>query len=94
MPRTELQTRRLQAVREWTAFVGESDHSPPSVRPEILDSWARSAASITPDVREAPLDDEAETAAYWQGSPLQTAVERIEAELRRTAEDGDLVSSR
>ncbi|MFC6715388.1 transcriptional regulator [Branchiibius cervicis] len=91
MPRTELQTRRLQAVREWTAFVGESDHSPPSVRPEILDSWARSAASITPDVREAPLDDEAETAAYWQGSPLQTAVERIEAELRRTAEDGDLV---
>lgn len=91
MPRTELQTRRLQAVREWTAFVGESDQSPLAVRPEILDSWARSAASITPDVREAPLDDEAETAAYWQGSPLQTAVERIEAELRRTAEDGDLV---
>ena len=40
---------------------------------------------------EAPLADESETAAFWQGSPLQTAVERVEAELRRTAEDGDLV---
>ena len=63
----------------------------PLVRPEILRSWARSEAAITPDVAEAPLADEGDTAAYWRDSPLQTAVERVEAELRRTAEDGDLV---
>ena len=43
------------------------------------------------DVTEAPLADESDTRAFWQDSPLQTAVERVEAELRRTAEDGDLV---
>lgn len=91
MARSDLQTRRLDAMRAWTTFVGESGEPPLVVRPEILASWARSAASIGPDVVEAPLADEAETSAYWQGSPLQTAVERIEAELRRTAEDGDLV---
>jgi hypothetical protein len=37
------------------------------------------------------MADEADTAAFWRESPLQTAVARVEAELRRTAEDGDLV---
>ena len=59
--------------------------------PEILSSWARSEAAISPDVTHAPLADEGETAEIWRGSPLQTAVQRVEAELRRTAEDGDLV---
>lgn len=91
MARSQLQSRRVAAVRAWTAFVGEADDPVTTARPEIIDSWARSAASLTPDVREAPLADEAETAAYWNASPLQAAVERIQAELRRTAEDGDLV---
>ena len=41
--------------------------------------------------RPHPLADESETASIWRDSPLQVAVERVEAELRRTAEDGDLV---
>ena len=40
---------------------------------------------------QAPLADEGDTRAFWQGSPLQIAVSRVEDELRRTAEDGDLV---
>ncbi|MBZ5738642.1 transcriptional regulator [Nocardioides mangrovi] len=91
MPRGELQTRRTDAVRAWTAFVEHGDDLASLVRPEILTSWTRSEAAISTDVREAPLADESETAAYWRGSPLETAVERVEAELRRTAEDGDLV---
>ncbi|WP_343911118.1 transcriptional regulator [Nocardioides aquiterrae] len=91
MARSELQTRRMDAVRAWTSFVERGDDAATLVRPEILSSWTRSVAAITPDVCEAPLADESETAAYWRGSPLQTAVERVEAELRRTAEDGDLV---
>ena len=85
----DLQSRRLEAVRAWTSFVENGD--PSAVRPEIRRSWELSGATITPDVTEAPLADEGETAAYFQGSPLQTAVDRVESDLRRTAEDGDLV---
>jgi transcriptional regulator of acetoin/glycerol metabolism len=91
MARKELRNRRTDAVRAWTTFVEHADDVAPLVRPEILTSWTRSEAAISTDVREAPLADESETAAYWLGSPLETAVERVEAELRRTAEDGDLV---
>jgi hypothetical protein len=89
--REELQARRLDAVRAWTSFVELGDEAATEVRPEILRSWELSGAAITPDVHEAPMDDESETADVWRHSPLQTAVERVEAELRRTAEDGDLV---
>jgi transcriptional regulator of acetoin/glycerol metabolism len=87
----ELEARRLEAVRAWSAFVEQGDQAAPAVRPEILRSWERSGAAVTPEVREAPLADESDTATFWTGSPLQVAVSRIEHELRSTAEDGDLV---
>jgi hypothetical protein len=87
----ELHGRRLEAVRAWTAFVERGDGAAPPVRPEILRSWERSGVAVSPDVVEAPLADEHDTAAFWNESPLQVAVRRIEEELRRTAEDGDLV---
>lgn len=87
----ELLERRRAALSAWTTFVEEGDRAAPLVRPEIRDSWERSGASVLPDVVQAPLADESETKSFWQGSPLQVAVERVEDELRRTAEDGDLV---
>ncbi len=87
----DLAARRLAAVHAWTSFVEHGDEAASLVRPEILSSWARSDAVITPDVRHAPLADEDDTRAFWQGSPLQVAVSRVEDDLRRTAEDGDLV---
>lgn len=90
MARSELRARRLRAARAWTSYV-ERGAAEALVRPEILSSWARSQAALSADVREAPLDDEGDVAAYWQGTPLQVAVSRVESELRRTAEDGDLV---
>lgn len=90
MTQVELQSRRIDALRAWTAFVEQGDVAV-AVRPEILSSWTRSGAAVRADVREAPLADESDTAAFWRASPLQTAVERVEEELRRTAEDGDLV---
>ncbi len=87
----DLQSRRVQAVRAWTSFVERGDAAEGLVRPDILRSWERSAPAVGIDVTEAPLDDEGETASFWNGSPLQVAVERVESELRRTAEDGDLV---
>lgn len=85
-----LDQRRRDVASAWQTFVdrGGKGHV---VRPEILDSWQRSATASTLDVAEAPLADESETASFWDGSPLQVAVERVEADLRQTAQDGDLV---
>jgi transcriptional regulator of acetoin/glycerol metabolism len=88
---SELHSRRVEAVRAWTSFVERGDDAEGMVRPEILRSWERSAPLVGIDVAEAPLVDESDTASFWNGSPLQVAVERVESELRRTAEDGDLV---
>lgn len=86
-----LQRRRVEAVRAWTTFIEHGDRAGDLVRPEILRSWERSEAAGAAAVTEAPMADESDTAAFWRGSPLQVAVERVEDELRRTAEDGDLV---
>lgn len=87
----ELHARRLRALQAWSSFVEDGDRASHLVRPEILHSWLRSGSAIPHDVAEAPLADEGDTAAYWADSPLQVAVERVEEELRRTADDGDLV---
>jgi transcriptional regulator of acetoin/glycerol metabolism len=89
--RNELQSRRMDAVRAWTSFIEHGDGAEGLVRPEILRSWERSAPTVGIDVSEAPMADESDTASIWNGSPLQVGVERVESELRRTAEDGDLV---
>ena len=88
---SDLQGRRLDALRAWTAFVEHGDSAEAIVRPEILRSWERSQPTVSCDVSEAPLDDESEARDFWRDSPLQEAVSRVEDELRRTAQDGDLV---
>ncbi|MEQ6900208.1 transcriptional regulator [Nocardioides sp. YIM 152588] len=87
----DLDQRRRDTLAAWTTFVEDGDRVAPRVRPEILASWARSGPTVAPDLIGAPLADEQETSTFWSGSPLQVAVERVEADLRRTAEDGDLV---
>jgi transcriptional regulator of acetoin/glycerol metabolism len=87
----QLSAKRQDTVKAWTSFVEHGDAVEDVVRPEILTSWTRSEAAVTADVKEAPLVDESEIASIWRDSPLQTAVERVESELRETALDGDLV---
>ncbi len=86
-----LQDRRLGALRAWATFVEHGDGAASLVRPEILKSWRRSQPHVSRDVEEAPLDDESDALDFWRDSPLQEAVTRVEDELRRTAQDGDLV---
>ena len=90
MTSEDLHARRVSAVRAWTRFVEDGDGEADVVRPEILRSWQLSEV-VSPGVTQAPLADEGDTADFWRQSPLQTAVERVQDELRRTAEDGDLV---
>ncbi|MEO9323014.1 transcriptional regulator [Nocardioides sp. C4-1] len=91
MPAPELDSRKRECLHAWTAFVEHGDAAESVVRPEIRTSWARSEAAVDRGLTAAPLADESETSAIWRDSPLQVAVERVESELRRTAEDGDLV---
>jgi hypothetical protein len=91
MTSNDLQDRRLTTLRAWNAFVEQGDGAASLVRPEILRSWRRSQPHVPRDVAEAPLADESEASAFWRDSPLQRAVSSVEADLRRTAEDGDLV---
>ena len=88
---TDLLARRLAAVRAWTAFVEHGDGAQTLVRPEISRRGSARTPPSPPTSAHAPLADEADTRAFWKGSPLQIAVSRVEEELRRTAEDGDLV---
>lgn len=88
-PSEELHDRRLRAARAWSDFVEHGDLAA-QVRPEILDSWRRTTPALA-EVTHAPLADEDDTRAFWRDSPLQVAVERVGDDLRRTAEDGDLV---
>lgn len=90
MTSQNLHARRLDAVRAWTSFVAEGDAVEELVRPEILRSWEISGA-VSPTLSHAPLADEGDTAEMWRESPLQVAVARVQDELRRTADDGDLV---
>jgi hypothetical protein len=90
-PTPDLELRRQQAAQAWSAFIEQGDRVAALVRPEILKSWRRSQPAVSRDVAQAPLDDESEARAFWHDSPLQRAVSSVEAELRRTAEDGDLV---
>lgn len=91
MTSDDLHARRVRAVRAWTQFVSAGEEeAEAAVRPEILRSWQLSGV-VSPTVTEAPLADEGDTAEFWNTSSLQTAVQRVQDELRRTAEDGDLV---
>ncbi|QYJ04043.1 hypothetical protein KUV85_17235 [Nocardioides panacisoli] len=88
---SDLRVRRQAAARAWSSHFDRVDPVAATVRPEILHSWTRSEQSVAVNVDAAPLADEGETASFFHDSPLQVGVERVEQELRRTAEDGDLV---
>ena len=95
--RAQLHRRRSVLTRAWDLHVPAiCDMRPASaertgVRTEIVASWERSAAHITPEASEAPLADLDETRAAWEVSPLSTAVRLLESQLQAAADDGELV---
>ncbi len=97
--RRDLQHRRDAAALAWAQHVerpaattlATADPARHRVRPEILTSWELSRREVASDVVAAPLADEHDIASTWRDSPLQRGVAAIEDELRRTAEDGDLI---
>ena len=96
MATRDLKGRRnaLERAREqWAERRAASDPAGPgaAVPETIVDSWNRSAGRVADSVTEAPMADPEQTRQEFEGSPLHVAVGQLETELRRVAEDGDLV---
>ncbi|PRY59353.1 transcriptional regulator [Knoellia remsis] len=86
-----LKGRRDALERARGAWAQDHATPPAEVPDEIVESWNRSADHVSDDVTEAPMADPDETRQQFEASPLHVAVGQLEAELRRVAEDGDLV---
>lgn len=88
-----LRGRRTALERARSAW---ADRVGPRARPDdvdetIVESWDRSAGSVPEGVTQAPMADPDQTRAEFEDSPLHVAVGNLSTELRRAAEDGDLV---
>lgn len=86
-----LRGRRDALERAREAWTEEGRTEGDLVAGDIVESWARSAGRVSDAVTEAPMDDPDETQRQFEQSPLHVAVGHLESELRRVAEDGDLV---
>ena len=58
----------------------------------LLESWRRSSAWVSPELSAAPVD-EPDAVASWHDSPMATGLRAMEADVRRAADDGDLVAA-
>lgn len=88
----DLRRRRVCAEQAFSNWQDSGSNSfTQKAPPEILASWERSANAIRSDITEAPTADPDATNEAWEVSPMQQAVARLEGELRRVADDGDLV---
>ena len=79
-------------VRAWTAFVEHGDErrgAGPAGDPDAAGPARSRRSRPTCPRRRSPTSPRPRRSG--SDSPLQTAVENVETELRRTAEDGDLV---
>ena len=106
LSRAELRARRDGLTRTWAAWFSDgrftgSAGAPAgpsqavSAAPErgLLDSWRRSLAWVSPEVMAAPVDDPDETVASWRGSRVAAGLQAVQADLRRAADDGDLIAA-
>lgn len=97
MPSTRyLRQQRQTLTAAWDRYVGTSRDErtralPSGLRSDIVASWERSADYVPPDVPEAPLADPDDTRTMWQQTPLRAAVDQLSPELRKVANEGDLI---
>jgi hypothetical protein len=83
--------RRRRAIeRERARFL--VDPAGAAVAGAVRESWLRCAPALAESQAAAPLD-EADTAAdRWEASPIRRAFPDLTEQLRRAADDGDLVA--
>jgi hypothetical protein len=89
-----LADRRGELQRAWRARIGGGRGSVTAVaRPDVASSWERSAVSVDPDLRAAPVAAPEHVTARWAESPLGRASRIVVDDLRDLAADGDLMAA-
>src|SRR6476469_496527 len=105
MMNERLALERQKLVRAWYRYVtrqapaqalpdepqDEPARSEGNVDQEVAASWARSALTVPPERVSAPVMSESEVKHSWQESPLEYGVRGLIPELRRLAEEADLI---
>ncbi len=93
----ELSARRRQLSRTWERVLADSKSlaampsSPLDGR--LLESWRRSAAWVSPNLAAAPVDNADVAIEQWRSTPVAAGVRTAEDDLRRVADDGDLIAA-
>jgi hypothetical protein len=95
--RAELKDRRSRLARTWESLLAggvpvEGDE-PEDLDPRVLASWRRSSAWVSPDLAAAPVDDPDQAIADWRRGPVAQGLSLVEDDVRRVADDGDLVAA-
>jgi hypothetical protein len=83
--------RRRRAIeRERSRFL--VDPAGAAVDGAVRDSWLRCAPTLAESQAAAPLDEAHTAAERWEASPIRRAFPGLTEQLRRAADDGDLVA--
>ena len=90
---SSLRRHRGELEAAWQTGVALDALDRASLRPEVAESWRRSASTVAPAIDCAPVDDPAEVAGRWAASPLGRASRVIIDDLADLAADGDLVAA-
>jgi hypothetical protein len=97
LSRAELKDRRLRLARTWESLLAGTpqvdEAAPEDLDPGVLDSWRRSARWVSPDVAAAPVDDPDDALDHWRHGRVAQGLRLVEDDVRRVADDGDLVAA-
>lgn len=103
----QLERERQRLQQAWARYViqgssalrPQESEEPDPVEPEpagpvqneVVESWKRSSLTVPPERVSAPVPDERAAEQAWQQSPLEFAARGLLPELRRLAEQADLM---
>lgn len=93
LDRRQLSLRRDQLVSSWERLVAGGAPPTGALESAVLASWRRSAVSVSPEVTAAPVEDPDGAVEKWRATPAATGLRAVEADIRRVADEGDLVAA-
>lgn len=90
----ELRVRRERLSAVWTSVLTQgTEATDSSLQAPVLESWRRSSAWLSPELDSAPVDENDEALLRWRSSGAAVGLRAVEADVRRAADDGDLVAA-
>lgn len=89
VPRSSLKSQRIQLEDQWQRWLNQDDSI--DIRPEVQDSWSRSASAVALDVDAAPSETAFDFALAWKEHVLNAPVAALAPDLQQVAEDGGFI---